>query len=99
MLLVGLAVDLAALFLSGAISRLPGVGGLNHVGGLLAGATLAVLVIWLLTTCLLLLPPTLLPFTSGVRRSETAQLVRRVPTTWSHRLRTDVVGSGLARMR
>ena len=76
-LLVGLAVDLAALFLSGAISRVPGVGGLNRVGGLLAGAALAVLVIWLLTTCLLLLPPTLLPFTSGVRRSETAQLVRR----------------------
>ena len=86
-LLVGLAIDLAALFLTGRISRVPVVGGLNRLGGLLAGAALAVLVIWLLTTCLLLLPPTLLPFTSGVRRSETAQLVRSVPTTWRHGLR------------
>ena len=99
-LLVGLAIDLVALFLTGAISRVPVVGGLNRVGGLLAGAALAVLVIWLLTTCLLLLPPTLLPFTSGVRRSATAELVSSVPTTWRHSLRTNLVGSGaLARMR
>ena len=99
-LLVGLAIDLAALFLTGAISLVPVVGGLNRIGGLLAGAALAVLVIWLLTTCLLLLPPTLLPFTSGVRRSETARLVRSVPATWSHGLRTNLLGSGtLARMR
>jgi membrane protein required for colicin V production len=94
MLLVGLAIDLAALVLSGAISLVPVVGGLNRVGGLLAGAALGVLVVWLLTTCLLLLPPTLLPFTSGVRRSETARLVRGVPTTWSHSLHTILVGSG-----
>ncbi len=99
-LLVGLAIDLAALFLTGAISLVPVVGGLNRVGGLLAGAALGVLVIWLLTTCLLLLPPTLLRFTSGVRRSETAQLVRSMPTTWSHSLRTNLLGSGApARMR
>ena len=99
-LLVGLAIDLVALFLTGAISLVPVVGGLNRVGGLLAGAALGVLVIWLLTACLLLLPPTLLPFTSGVRRSETAQLVRNVPTTWSRSLRTNLLGSGApARMR
>ena len=95
-LLVGLAIDLAALFLTGAISLVPVVGGLNRVGGLVAGAALGVLVIWLLTTCLLLLPPTLLPFTSAVRRSETAQLVRGVPAAWSHGLRTSLAGSGAA---
>jgi len=93
-LLVGLAIDMAALFLTGAIGRVPVVGGLNRVGGLVAGAALGVLVVWLLTTCLLLLPPTLLPFTSGMRRSETAQLVRGVPTAWSHGLRTSLVKSG-----
>ena len=99
-LLVSLAIDLAAIFLTGAIRLVPVVGGLNRVGGLLAGAALGVLVIWLLTSCLLLLPPTLLPFTSGVRRSETAQLARSVPATWSHSLRASLVGSGaLARMR
>jgi membrane protein required for colicin V production len=99
-LLVGLAIDLAARFLTGAISLVPVVGGLNRVGGLLAGAALGVLVIWLLTTCLLLLPPTLLPFTSGVRRSETAHLVRSVPTTWSRGLRTNLLGPDApARMR
>ena len=99
-LLVGLAIDVAAFFLTGSLSRVPVVGGLNRLGGLLAGAALAVLVIWLLTTCLLLLPPRLLPFASGVHRSETAQLVRSVPTTWRHSLGTGLVGSGsLARMR
>ncbi len=94
-LLVGLAIDLAALFLTGAISRVPVVGSLNRLGGLLAGAALAVLVIWLLTTCLLLLPPTLLPFMSGVRRSEAAELVRSVPATWKHGLRINLVGQAL----
>jgi membrane protein required for colicin V production len=99
-LLVGIAVDVTARVLSAAISRVPVVGGLNRLGGLLAGAALAVLVIWLLTVCLLLLPPTLVPFRSGVRRSATAELVRSVPTTWRHGLYTNLVGSGAsARMR
>jgi membrane protein required for colicin V production len=95
-LLAGITVDAAALLLSGAISRVPVVGGLNRLGGLLAGAALAVLVIWLLTVCLLLLPPKLAPFTSGVRRSQTARLIHTVPRTWSRELRARLVGLGAA---
>ena len=96
-LLVGLAADAAARLLSGAISRVPVIGGLNRLGGLLAGAALAVLVIWLLTVCLLLLPPTLVPLRSDVRRSQTARLTRTMPRTWRRDLRAHLVGLGAAR--
>jgi membrane protein required for colicin V production len=93
--LVGIVVDMAALFITAAISRVPLVGRANRLGGLLAGAALALLVIWLLTVCLLLLPPTLVPFTSGVRHSRTAQLVRDLPGTWSRDLRVHLTELGV----
>ena len=89
-LVVSLAVGLAAGLLTGAIRHVPLAGGVNRLGGLLAGAALALLGIWLITACLLLLPAAQLPFTASVHRSETARLLRSVPPQWSHSLRVEL---------
>ena len=90
LLLVSLAVGLAAGLLTGAIRHVPLAGGVNRLGGLLAGVALALLGIWLITACLLLLPAALLPFTTSVHRSETARLLRSVPPQWSRSLRVQL---------
>ena len=87
LLLVSVGVGLAARLLTDAIRHVPLAGGVNRLGGLLAGAALALLGIWLITACLLLLPAAQLPFTASVHHSETARLVRSVPPQWSHGLR------------
>jgi uncharacterized membrane protein required for colicin V production len=84
---VSFAIEIAARFLSRTIRRIPVVGALNRVGGLLAGTALALVGIWLLTTCLLLLPVSLVPSAKGVHHSQTARLVRSVPGGWSRDLR------------
>jgi uncharacterized membrane protein required for colicin V production len=93
-LLAGIAVELAARVLAGALRRVPVVGALDRLGGLLAGAALGALVVWLLTVSLLLLPPALLPFASAVRSSRAAQLVRAAPRAWGQDLRTHLSGPG-----
>ncbi len=92
--LVGIGMDVAALIVTSAISYVPVVGGLNRFGGLVAGAVLGVLVVWLVTSCLLLLPPTLVPFRSGIRHSWTAQAVRNVHAASIDRWRTYLTGLG-----
>ena len=89
---LGIAIDLAARFLTRVIKRIPIVGGLNRLGGLLAGSALALIGIWLLTTCLLFLPASLLPFSATVSRSGTAHLVQSVTPRWSQSLQTHLHG-------
>ena len=84
---VSISIDLAARLLSGAIRRIPLVGSFNRLGGLFAGALLALLGIWLLTACLLLLPASLLPFAGTVEHSGTAHLLHGVTPQWSQSLR------------
>ena len=86
-LVVSLAVGLAAGLLGDSIRHVPLAGGVNRLGGLLAGAALALLGIWLVTACLLLLPAAQLPFTAGVHHSETARLLGSVPPQWRRSLR------------
>ncbi len=86
-LVVSAGVGLAAGLLTRVIRHVPLAGGVNRIGGLLAGMALAALGIWLVTACLLLLPATLLPFTASVHHSETARLLHSVPAQWSHSLR------------
>jgi hypothetical protein len=88
----------AARLLTGVIRRVPLAAGVNRLGGLLAGAALALLGIWLLTACLLLLPAARLLFTASVRHSATAHLDRSVPPQWSHDLRTQLESFGTAHL-
>lgn len=82
-LLVGMAVGVGTALLTGAIGRVPVAGGLNRFGGLLAGVALGLLGVWLLTTCLLLLPASVAPFVAGVHHSRAAQLVRSLTPQWA----------------
>ena len=91
-LLTGIAIDVVASLVTGAIRRVPIVGGLDRAGGLLVGIVLGLFGVWLLTTCLVLLPPSLLPFTTVVRHSQVAQLVHSVQPSWLDSLRTRPLG-------
>ena len=98
LVVVSLGAGLAAALLTDVIRHVPLAGGVNRLGGLLAGAALALLGIWLLTACLLLLPAAHLRFTASVRHSETAHLVRGVPPEWSRGLRTQLESLGTVRL-
>jgi len=95
-LVVSVGVGLAAGLLTRVIRHVPLAGGVNRLGGLLAGVTLAVLGIWLVTACLLMLPATLLPFAGSVQHSETARLLHSMPAQWSHSLRVHLEHLGTA---
>jgi uncharacterized membrane protein required for colicin V production len=97
-LLVGFAIDLGARLLTGAIRNVPVVGGLDRLGGLLAGVALGLLGVWLLTTCLLLLPASVTPIAAGLRRSEAAHLVRSVSPQWNRGLRVHLERVGIVPM-
>jgi membrane protein required for colicin V production len=99
LLVVSLGVGLAAGLLTDAIRHVPLAGGVNHLGGLLAGAALALLGIWLITACLLLLPAGQLPFTASVHHSETARLLRSVPPQWSRSLRVHLEHFGTVHLK
>jgi hypothetical protein len=88
-------IDVAARLLTGTIRRVSLAGGANRLGGLLAGAVLALLGIRLLTTCLLLLPASLLPFASSAYHSEMVRLLESVPPQWSQSLRTHLESLGV----
>jgi uncharacterized membrane protein required for colicin V production len=98
LLLVSLGVGLAAGLLTGAIRQVPLASRVNRLGGLLAGAALALLGIWLITACLLLLPAGQLPFTASVRHSETARLLRSVPPQWNRSLPIQLENLGTVRL-
>ena len=85
------AVEIVARLLAGALSRLlahiPVVGSLNRLGGVVLGALLAVVLVWLLTASLLLVPHSLLSFSGTVSRSKTTHLLRTLTPRWGQDLR------------
>lgn len=88
LVVVSVSIDLAARLLTRVIKRIPLVGSVNRLGGLLAGALLALLGIWLLTACLLVLPASLLPLSASVGHSGTAHVLHSVTPQWDRSLRT-----------
>ena len=86
LVLAFLAVDLGVRLLGGVLHRVPLVGAADRIAGLLLGVALALLAIWLLTTALLVLPASTPGVGAGVRRSETARLMRGLPRTWERDL-------------
>ncbi len=88
------AVEIGAAFvarhLSGVIARVPLLGSVNRLGGLAVGLVLALLGVWLATSALLLLPATLVPYSTTVHRSETARLLPSVTPRWDDELRAYV---------
>ncbi len=99
LLLAFAAVGVVTHLLSGVIRRVPLAAGANRLGGLLVGAALALLVIWLLTTALLCVPASLVPSLAGVQHSATAQLVRGLPAGWGRELRAQLPYVGAAWLR
>ena len=73
---VGIVLGALGRRFSRLVSRIPVVGGLNRLGGLLLGAALAVVCVWLVTAAVVVLPTGLVPFSASVRHSETAHLLR-----------------------
>ncbi len=90
-LVILIAVEVAAGVLisivSRGVGRVPILGGLDRVGGIVVGAVLALFAVWLVTAALLLMPLSLLPWASAVRRSETAHLLRTVTPRYGADLR------------
>jgi uncharacterized membrane protein required for colicin V production len=79
-IIVVVGIVLAALGrrFSRLVSRIPVIGGLNRLGGLVLGATLALVCVWLVTAAVVVLPTGLVPFSATVRHSETAHLLRNL---------------------
>jgi membrane protein required for colicin V production len=93
-LVIVVAVEIAAAFvarrLNGVIARVPLLGSVNRLGGLAVGLVLALLGVWLATSALLLLPATLVPYSTTVHRSETARVLPTVTPRWDNELRAYV---------
>ena len=87
LILVSLVIDVAARLLTRLIRRVPLIGSLNRLGGLLVGVLFALIAIWLLTACLLFLPASMLPFSAAVHHSGTAHLLGSLTSQWSQSLR------------
>jgi len=96
LVVVEIAAGWLARVLSRTLARVPVVGGLNRVGGVVLGALLALVVVWFVTAVLLSAPAALLPFAATVRHSETARLTRELTPHWQRGLRAyiDHVAAG-----
>lgn len=87
LLVVEIALGCLAMLLSRMLAPIPVLGRLNRLGGLLLGALVALIPVWLVTVALLLLPHALLSFSTAVRNSETAHLMRSLTPRWDQSLR------------
>jgi len=87
LVVVEIVARLLAGTLSGLLAHVPVVGSLNRLGGLVLGALFAVVLVWLLTASLLLVPHSLPSFSGTVSRSETAHLLRTLTPRWGQDLR------------
>ncbi len=99
LIIVVVGVVLGALGgrLSRLVSRIPVVGGLNRLGGLVVGVALALVCVWLVTAVVQVLPTGLVPFSATVRHSETAHLLRRLSPGVDARLRAHLSEIGIDR--
>ena len=87
LLVVVVAVRLLASLLSRILAHIPIVAGLNRLGGLLLGALLALIPVWLVTAALLLAPHWLPSLAGTVNHSATAHLLRTLTPHWGQTLR------------
>jgi uncharacterized membrane protein required for colicin V production len=87
LVVVEVAVGWLASRLSRVLAHIPVLGSLNRVGGVVAGAVLALVAVWLVTAALVLAPPSLVPFSSVVHHSETVHLMRTLTPRWQQSLR------------
>ena len=87
LVVVEIVARLLAGTLSGLLAHVPVVGSLNRLGGLVLGALFAVVLVWLLTASLLLVPHSLPSFSGTVSRSATAHLLRTLTPRWGQDLR------------
>jgi membrane protein required for colicin V production len=87
LIVVEIAAGWLATRLSRTLARIPILGGLNRLGGVLAGAVLALIAVWLVTAALLFAPPSLVPFSGAVHHSETVHLMRSLTPRWERSLR------------
>jgi len=94
---VGIVLGVLGRRFSRLVSRIPVVGGLNRLGGLLLGAALAVVCVWLVTAAVVVLPTRLVPFSATVRHSETAHLLRSLGPGVDAELRARLGQLGAAR--
>ena len=96
--LVGIVLGALGRRLSRLVSRIPVVGGLNRLGGLVLGLALALACVWLVTAVVQVLPAGLVPFSTTVRHSETAHLLRRLDPGVDAELRAHLGQIGLVRV-
>ena len=93
-LVIVVAVEIGAAFvarsLSGVIGRIPLLGTVNRLGGIVIALVLAFIGIWLATSALLVLPASVVPYSATVHRSETAHLLPSVTPRWGNELRAYV---------
>jgi len=90
MVAVEIGASLVARRLNGVIARVPLLGSVNRIGGLVAGLVLALVSVWLVTSALLLAPASLVPYSATVHRSETAHVLPSVTPRWGTELRAYV---------
>ena len=72
------------------LSRVPVLGTVNRVGGLVVGLATALIGVWLVTSALLVLPTACVPWATTVHRSATARLLPSVTPRWDRDLRAYV---------
>jgi uncharacterized membrane protein required for colicin V production/uncharacterized membrane protein len=84
---VEIAAGWLARLLGRTLAHLPILGRLNRLGGVLLGALLALILVWLVTVALLFAPPSLVPFSSAVHHSETVHLMYALTPRWEQSLR------------
>ncbi len=89
-ILIVVVVDVVAALiarrLGRLLSRVPVLGTVNRVGGLVVGLVTALIGVWLVTSALLVLPTTYVPWAATVHRSETARLLPSVTPRWDREL-------------
>ena len=83
---VDVVAALVARRLGRLVSRVPVLGTVNRVGGLVVGLVTALIGVWLVTSALLVLPVAYVPWATTVHRSETARLLPSVTPRWDREL-------------
>jgi membrane protein required for colicin V production len=98
LVVVGVVLGALGRRLSRLVSRIPVVGGLNRLGGLVVGVALALACVWLVTAVVQVLPAGLVPFSATVRHSETAHLLHRLDPGVDAELRAHLGQIGVVRV-
>jgi membrane protein required for colicin V production len=87
LVIVEVAAGWLARMLGRTLAHLPILGRLNRLGGVLLGALLALVLVWLVTAALLFAPSSLVPLSNAVHHSETVHVMRAMTPRWERSLR------------